>query len=96
MEGKVKRLPPTLTMVSLMIAHVLTNKAYLFIGEGISSLKKPFRRSNHSKSAKHGKASPEHTIFAAHKKRVLLTPHIGSSANTLGILRTDYPTFLEL
>ena len=33
MEGQVKRLPPTLTMVSLMIAHVLTNKAYLFIGD---------------------------------------------------------------
>ncbi len=27
MEGKVKRLPPTSTMVSLMIAHVLTNRA---------------------------------------------------------------------
>jgi hypothetical protein len=33
MEGKVKRLPPTLTMVSLMIAHVLTNKPYLFLGD---------------------------------------------------------------
>ena len=30
MEGKVKRLPPTSTMVSPMIAHVLTNK---FIGD---------------------------------------------------------------
>jgi len=26
MEGKVKRLPPTTTMVSPMIAHGLTNK----------------------------------------------------------------------
>jgi hypothetical protein len=33
MEGKVKRLPPTSTMVSLMIAHVQTNKSYLFIGD---------------------------------------------------------------
>ena len=33
MEGKVKRLLPTSTIVSLMIAHVLTNKSYLFIGD---------------------------------------------------------------
>ena len=44
---------------------------------------------------KRGKASLEHSIFAAHTKRVLLTPHVGSSANTLGILRIDDPTFLS-